>query len=279
MTKDKSTEYFAVVDVETNWYNQVMSVGVVIGDAVGFNVADSGYYVVHPECDEGGMYSYALRDVDGGTVTDCSRGEAIESIVRLLDRYGVNDIFAYNAPFDCKCLPELIGYVWRDILPVAANRNFNSMLPDECEYFATGLLKRGRGVQNVMRLIYRADYVEKHNGLTDAADELHLMRLIGQPLSVYGEYRPKQAQTYESTARKTPTKRREGSLLNNYRYVIDELCGGSVRLLDFSRENKIGTFSDCFYLQCSRCGYRWAQDAEDFFNRPVCPQCGKGVKG
>lgn len=271
--------YFAVIDVETNWNNEMMSVGVVIGDAVEFAEADKRYYVIYPECDVGGMYSHVLRNVDKELIVDCTRKEAIISIKRLLAQYNVKDILAYNAPFDYKCLPELRDYVWRDILPIAANRNFNDKLPDNCEYYSTGLLKRGRGVENVMRLIYSRGFTELHNGLTDALDELHLMRLINQPLSVYREYKSKQVSA--PLVRSTPTRHRQDSLLNNYRYVVDELCGGSVRLIDFSREMKVTqidnatntSFTDCFYLQCSRCGHKWTQDAESFFNNRKCPKC------
>lgn len=279
MTNNATNKYFAVVDVETNWNNLMMSVGVVIGNGE-FDVVDQRYYVIHPECETGGIYSHALRAVASDLICDCSRKQAVADIKLLLAQYDVADVLAYNAPFDRKCLPELSYYSWRDILPVAANRNFNDKLPDNCEYFKTGLLKHGRGVENIMRLIYRRDFTERHNGLTDALDELHLMKLINQPLDVYREYKPKQVS--EPLVRQTPTRHRADSLLNNYRYVVDELCGGSVRLLDFSREMKVTqigdasstTFTDYFYLQCSRCGYRWSQDAEDFFNNHKCPKCG-----
>lgn len=273
--------YFAVIDVETNWNNEMMSVGVVIGDAAEFNVVDKKYYVVYPECQIGGMYSHVLRSVDQELVVDCTRKEAISGIKQLLTQYNVKDILAYNAPFDYKCLPELRNYAWRDILPIAANRNFNTLLPADCDYCSTGLLRRGRGVENVMRLIYSRSFTELHNGLTDALDELHLMRLVNQPLSVYLEYKPKQASA--PLVRNTPTRHRQDGLLDNYKYVVDELCGGSVRLTDFSREMKVvqngnatdTSFTDYFYLLCSRCGHKWTQDAETFFSNHKCPKCGR----
>lgn len=276
---DFAVEYFAVVDVETNWNNEAMSAGVVIGDAE-FCVVDKRYYVIHPECETGGMYSGVLRDVNKELITDCSRAEAVADIKNLLTKHGVKDILAYNAPFDYKCLHELNGYVWRDILPIAANRNFNGRLPDNCEYFRTGLLKRGRGLENVMRLVYWRGFTEHHNGLTDALDELQLMQIVNQPLEAYKRYNPKQI--YVPNVRQTYSARRSDSLLNNYRYVVDELCGGSVRLLDFSRtfvdageDGAAGAFTDCFYLQCSRCGFKWSQDAESFFLSRKCPECSK----
>lgn len=271
--------YFAVVDVETNWHNEVMSVGIVIGNSADFSAVDKGYYIIHPECETGGMYSDVLRDVNKELIVECSRKEAINGIRQLLTQYGVTDILAYNAPFDYKCLYELHTYTWRDILPIAANRNFNAKLPANCEYFSTGLLKHGRGVQNVMRLIYWQGFTELHNGLQDALDELQLMQLVNQPLSVYRKYISKQASP--TPIKRSTCKPRENSLINNYRYVIDELCGGTVRLIDFTRQTKAASngnvassaFTDYFYLQCSRCGHKWTQEAESFFVNRKCPKC------
>lgn len=277
---DGQLQYFAVIDTETNWYNEVMSVGIVIGDALGYGVKDKRYYVIHPECNAGGMYFDVLRAVDRAEITDCARTECIEDLVDLLSAYDIRDILAYNAPFDYKCLPELHKYVWRDILPVASNRRFNVKLPDNCEYFSTGLLRRGRGVENVMRLIYNRDYCELHNALQDAIDELLLVKLIDRPLCDYAEYKPKQA-VVPKARRKTVVKSEE-NLLKMYRYVVDELCGGSVRLADFTRETRVEqgaekttvAYDDCLLLLCSRCGFKWTQNVEDFLKNHKCPKCG-----
>lgn len=272
-----SSEYFAVVDVETNWYNQVMSIGIVIADGSNFNAVEKKYYVIYPECQSGGYYSDALRDVNKQLITDCSRKEAIDGITRMMSRYNASDILAYNAPFDYKCLNELHNYTWRDILPIAANRSFNSKLPDNCEYYSTGLLKRGRGLQNILRLIYWQGYTERHNALQDALDELQLMQLIDQPLSVYREYKPKQSLTAVSSA----NIRREESMIKSFKYVIDELCGGSIRLVDCSSARKTAKTDEgmqtvityYFDLQCSRCGRIWTQEMDAFFRNHKCPDC------
>lgn len=267
---------FAVIDVETNWNNEVMSIGIVLADVFDFDVIDKGYYIVYPECKTGGLYSHVLRSTDKELIRDCSRNEALNHICGLLKKHNVSDILAYNAQFDCKCLPELHGYTWRDILPVAANRNTNVLLPDSCEFFSTGLLKRCRGLENVLRLVYRRDYQEIHNGLSDALDELLLVKLIGLPITSYRKYNPKQASVY--LQKKSASKIRESSLLNAYKYVVDELCGGSVRLISYSRTvDKINgetVFTDSFDLICSRCGGKWTQDADAFFKERKCPHCG-----
>ena len=47
---------FAVIDTETNWNDQVMSIGVVIADSKTMKEIDSVYYIIDPEYRVGGMY-------------------------------------------------------------------------------------------------------------------------------------------------------------------------------------------------------------------------------
>lgn len=274
------TKNFAVIDVETNWNNEAMSIGIVVADSADFRSLDQRYFVLQPECNVGGMYSDRLQLVDEQLITLCSRDAAMAQTVGLFSQYGVTDIFAYNAPFDRNCLEELQGYTWRDILPTAANRNTNVRLPGNCEYFSTGLLKYGRSLQNVLRMIFDAEYTETHNGLQDAMDELLLMKILGQPLEIYVECKPKQ----NTPERKpTPSNNRVNVSLSALKYVVDELCGGSIRLLDDKTTTtqarndgvKNTTVKHDFSLQCSRCGYVWTQDADAFFRDHVCPACGK----
>ena len=46
---------FAVIDTETNWSDQVMSIGVVIADADTFEIEETRYYILPQECQVGGM--------------------------------------------------------------------------------------------------------------------------------------------------------------------------------------------------------------------------------
>ncbi|MCI6818146.1 MAG: hypothetical protein MR872_06775 [Clostridium sp.] len=51
---------FAVIDTETNWEDEVMSIGCCIADADTFGVISAKYHVLIPECEIGGMYYDAL---------------------------------------------------------------------------------------------------------------------------------------------------------------------------------------------------------------------------
>ena len=51
---------FAVIDTETNWADQVMSIGTVIADANSFQPVEDKYHVLPIECAVGGMYSGTL---------------------------------------------------------------------------------------------------------------------------------------------------------------------------------------------------------------------------
>ena len=53
--------YFAVIDTETNWNDQVMSIGIVIAEAQSFRLIDKKYYVIYPAYQAGGMYESVLN--------------------------------------------------------------------------------------------------------------------------------------------------------------------------------------------------------------------------
>ena len=120
---------FAVIDTETNWHDEVMSIGIVIADAETKEKVDSVYYIIEPEYRVGGMYSGELRlDEEGVRVMD--RESALAEIRQWLDAYRVQALFAYNASFDKRHLPEYAGYKWYDIMRLAAYRQYNKAIPD-----------------------------------------------------------------------------------------------------------------------------------------------------
>ncbi len=53
-------EYFAEIDTETTWSNEVMSIGVVIVDVDNMIPICAKCYIVDPAYKEGGMYSSGL---------------------------------------------------------------------------------------------------------------------------------------------------------------------------------------------------------------------------
>lgn len=62
---------FAVVDTETNWDDEVMSIGVVAADPATMEGIDSRYYIIDPEYRVGGMFANELRpEEEGVIVTD-----------------------------------------------------------------------------------------------------------------------------------------------------------------------------------------------------------------
>ena len=178
--------YIAVIDTETNWNNQVMSIGTVIADGDTFRPLVGKYHVLTPEHEVGGMYSAVL--FPGGHVKPIlsPREEAMENLVSWLGRYGVEHIFAYNAAFDHKLLPELKGFRWYDIMRLAAYRQHNPKISPHAECCSTGRLKRCYGVEPMLRLLSGDEgYHETHNAFLDAVDELEIMRLLGHSLGRY----------------------------------------------------------------------------------------------
>ncbi|MDO5400928.1 MAG: hypothetical protein Q4F17_08120 [Eubacteriales bacterium] len=178
-------DFFAVIDTETNWENQVMSIGTVIADCGTFRPVDAAYHVLTPEYQVGGMYEGVLFPGAGLPPRLCTRGEAMEELLGWLGRYGVADMFAYNAAFDRNHLPELAGLCWYDIIRIAAYRQHNPKIPPTADCCATGRLRRSYGVQPMLRLLSgNRTYCETHNALLDAMGELEIMRLLArQPQS------------------------------------------------------------------------------------------------
>ncbi len=177
---------FAVIDTETNWSDRVMSIGMVIADAATFRSLDKWYYILTPECRSGGMYSGVLHVRRVEADLQGSRKKVLQHLKGVLEHYQVRSIFAYNAAFDYKHLPELQAYRWFDIMKVAAYRQYNRFIPQDAECCGTGRLKRNYGVESIMRMVSGdCSYCEVHNALCDAVDELEIMRLLGHPLNVY----------------------------------------------------------------------------------------------
>jgi hypothetical protein len=179
------TEKFAVVDTETNWNDEVMSIGVVIADAKTQQKMDSRYYIITPEYRVGGMYSSELR-LDGEGVHIAERKQALREIGQWLDTNHVRKLFAYNASFDRNHLPEYAGYQWYDIMRLAAYRQYNRAISDTADCYKTGRLRCGYGVEAVLKMLSKDNrYSETHNAVLDAEDELRIMQLLGHGISTY----------------------------------------------------------------------------------------------
>ena len=170
---------FAVIDTETTWSDAVMSIGTVIANAETFEIMDKKYYILTPYKNQGGMYSSALYA--GSTKPDLegSREATLNDLIYFLAAHKVDRIFAYNAAFDYQHLPELQHLKWFDIMKLAAYRQYNPRIPSYADCYRTGRLKRGYGVESIYRMLSdNFEYCELHNALTDAMDELEIMRLL-----------------------------------------------------------------------------------------------------
>lgn len=177
---------FAVIDTETNWDGETISIGIVIADTESFEVIAKRYYVIFPECQKPGMYSDKLLLSSPIVSKKCDRQSAISDICELIEFYNINSVFAYKATFDYAQLPELDFLEWFDIIKIAAYKQYNPKIPETAEIYSSGRLKRDYGVQSIYRLLSgNNNYYEKHNALYDAIDELTIMRLLARSPSDY----------------------------------------------------------------------------------------------
>lgn len=179
--------YFAVIDTETNWDNKVMSIGIVIADDKTFEQADERYYIFDPEYRVGGLFSSVLK-VKGlaEEIILTERKLAMQDIEELLEEYSVEKLFAYNAAFDKNLLRELSAFEWFDIMRIAAYRQYNCKIPANAECCKTGKMKRNYGVEPMMQMLSgNRRYMEVHNAVCDARDELEIMRLLEKAIEEY----------------------------------------------------------------------------------------------
>ncbi len=185
LIRENTIEKFAVIDTETNWNNEVMSIGVVVADCKDKKEIDSAYYIIDPEYKVGGMYSNELK-LNGKNACITNRKKALKEIKGWLDSYKIQKLFAYNASFDKNHLPEYSGYEWYDIMRLAAYQQYNWAIPSSAECCNTGRLKRGYGVEDILRMLSNNKrYRETHNAVLDAQDELEIIRLLGHGIEEY----------------------------------------------------------------------------------------------
>lgn len=178
--------YFAVIDTETNWADEVMSIGTVIADGDTFQPAAAKYHILPEQCAIGGMFYDALFLHTPVKPILCTRGEAMADLCDWLSQNGITSLFAYNAGFDRNHLPELRCFDWYDIMRIAIYRQHNPKIPPCADCYSTGRMKRGYGVEPMLRLLSgNTTYRETHNALFDALDELKIVRLLGRGTHEY----------------------------------------------------------------------------------------------
>ena len=83
MEVNSMSRRFAVIDTETNWNNEVMSIGVLIARCRNFKKTDSRYYILPIEEKMGGMYSKSMRNTTHEIITG-HRVEVIDDLKLLM---------------------------------------------------------------------------------------------------------------------------------------------------------------------------------------------------
>lgn len=185
-----NSDFFSVIDVETNFDNEIISLGIVISEWDNFSIIENHYFIFSPECQKTSLYFGQLFQTRDKNInlTKGIRSANISELINLLKKYNIKNIFAYNANFDMRCLPELNEYKWFDIMKIAAYKQHNDYLPDTLEYCKTGRLKSNYSFEVLYKLISNNPYyVESHNALDDATDELSFMHILNKPKILYME--------------------------------------------------------------------------------------------
>lgn len=186
---------FAVIDTETNWKDEVMSIGVAVADSKTFEPLKTHYWIITPEDEIGGMFSDTLFLKNRKLNVKCTRKDSLDNLMDIFYSEEVKDVFAYNASFDYRHLPELSHFRWRDIMSLSAYKQHNHAIPQNADCYKTGRLKRGYGVENIYTLLSGEIYQEQHNALYDAIDELKIMEMLSHDIDKYPLLSPKKVNT------------------------------------------------------------------------------------
>ena len=141
--------------------------------------------IVYPECNRPAMFQNELYHPKAKIDLIDNRKAIINKTKDLLHKYNVDAIFAYNARFDYGHLKELSMYKWYDIMKIAAYIQYNPYIPEYCPICTTGRLKHSYGLESIYKMVVGNHYSEIHNALTDALDELALMKALNHDLSLY----------------------------------------------------------------------------------------------
>ena len=179
---------FAVIDTETTWSDKLMSVGVVIADENTMLEIKGKYFLIYPTYKEPSMYEGSLFLKGLPDTYEGSRRQVMDEVISFLKENGVTRILAYNASFDKGHMPELSEFRWSDIMLLAGYKQYNKKIPSCAECCKSGRLKKGYGVEPMLRLLSNNPrYHETHNAYFDAKDELKIVQLLGYPIEKYDE--------------------------------------------------------------------------------------------
>lgn len=180
-----------VIDVETNYQNEVFSIGVVIADSTNFKSIDKKYWIIKNNLKVGGMYARNILaplplEFREETIFLETRKEMIVYLIKFLKYYEVKNWFSYTK-FDFRHLPELHkSFKHNDISIFAKNKQFNKYIPLNAETSKNGDLKRGWKAEDIYRMLTKDEnYFETHNALLDAIDELRIMELLNLDIETF----------------------------------------------------------------------------------------------
>lgn len=180
---NENLDFFAIIDTKTNYYGNAISIGVVVVNSH-FEIQQAQYYLIPEELihDHNHKDDFDIIHVYKtyfGRLFDCEN-----HIRTLMNQYNITNIYAYNAFYVKKSLPEMNNYNWFDIAKVATYKQYNHELPLDADYDENGQLLR-YAMKNVIELMMKTYYKCVNHALYNALDELKIMKLIGLPIEKY----------------------------------------------------------------------------------------------
>jgi|GEM_PF-3570304 len=294
------SEKFVMIDVETDGGNLVCTIGAVIVNSKTWIIEELHYYTIEGTehlCWYGnainlGQFAEFLQEFEQITFTKniCAYDEAIQGLRKTINTHHITQIFAYNASFDCRMLPEFSDFIWCDVIHKAAYEQYNPLLPKNTEFYGSGKMKRGYSVESMYRLVcpkhkgylpswkrkfgqLGSKYFETHNGLIDAVDQVRIMQAIGYTSELYGDFRNKKSSQPKRTDKPNENIKRNPLVKRNDEIAPPIILSqGKERQKDRQDNSRFNMESNNFQfsgLRCEKCG-RWrGKDGRCFWCEPM----------
>ena len=91
---------FLVIDTETTWENESMSIGAVIADSETMCPIEKRYYIIDPTYRNGGKFSFVLMHTRADKPMICTRSKAMSDLLERGTNHIMQQVFAYNASIE-----------------------------------------------------------------------------------------------------------------------------------------------------------------------------------
>ena len=181
----ENLETIAILDAKTNFIDNIISIGVSIVNAKTFEVKTAEYFLIPEELIVDGLNNNNVN-IHHIYKTYFGAQKDVENHIRkLLNQYGITNIYTFNGKFIYKQLTGLQNYHWYDIIKVAAHKQYNYKLPDNLMFNDQGRLLYKCNIKDLMEILTKTYFYYTNHALYDTLDIARIMKIVDLNINVY----------------------------------------------------------------------------------------------